>query len=190
MKEGTIVQFVCFITELDTVAFSTEWKGYTAALKGTRTKAMLYRQANGNDSNYRYISKLECPESEFQFLFIKERKSGRFSDSRVRNLQMGGYTTIQEQEPYKPSETDINIIAFIPHNDTDIGWYQQLSFFSGLNVHQAYFENCTYGYVLEFTVAAKHADTLLEQLDKRPGVQTGKYKTSLRNKVQHTAPAI
>ena len=190
MKEGTIVQFVCFITDLDTAAFAPEWQGYIATLKNSKTKTILYEQASSNDTNYRYISKLECPESDFQFSFIKERKSGRFSDSRVRNFQLGGYITTQQQEAYKPTNSDITIIAFIHHNETDISYYQQLSFFSSLNIHQAYYENCMYGYVLEFVVAAKQANALLEQLDKRHGVQVGMYKTSLRNKVRHAAHAV
>lgn len=189
MKEETIVQFVCFITDLETEEFGTEWKGYTETLKATKTKTILYRQTAG-ENIYRYVSKFEWPESDFQFTFMKERKSGRFSESKVRALQMGGYITIEQHENYAARSTDTTIIAFIHHNETDISYYKQLPSYSQLNIHQAYYENCNYGHVLEFIVPAKDTDALLLSLEKRPGVHVAVYKIAVKNKVRRLESSI
>jgi hypothetical protein len=190
MKQETIVQFVCFETTIGVEEFAAEWEGYTETLKANKTKAVLYRQAKGSQKSFSYISKFEWPESDFQFTFIKERKPGRFSEAGIRALQMGGYITIEQKEIYNVRNNDTVIIAFIHHRETDITYYHDLPFYRQLAIHQAYYENCSFGYVMEFTVPAEDAETLLGYLQKRPGVDAGLYGTSLLHKVRRLASSI
>ena len=160
MKQETIVQFVCFTTDLGMEEFAPELESRTGQFKNSNTKTMLYRMVTGNKNSFSYISKFEWPENEFQFVFKNDGRSGRFSEHRARALQIGGYKNIQQKKQYNKKDNDVTIIAFIHHHETNIAFYEELPFYSKLNIHQAYYENCTYGYVIEFFVQEENADAL------------------------------
>lgn len=182
MKQQTIVQFVGFATNIEKEEFAAEWKGYTETLNTAKTKTTLYGQLTAKRSSFRYVSKFEWPESDFQFTAIKEQKPGRFSESKVRVLQMGGYITTEEKTVYNETKNDTTVVAFISHNEYDIAYYEGLPLYSRLIIHQAYFESCTYGYIMEFTMPASVAEAFLPHLEKRPGVDAGMYNSGLFQK--------
>ena len=66
-------------------------------------------------------------------------------------------------------------MAFVSQGETELGFYEQQSF-RHLNIYEAYFENCAYGYVMEFFLAQEEAQILLPQLKARNGVEAGIYK--------------
>ena len=89
---------------------------------------------------------------------------------------MGGYITIQKKASYTDTDNDTTIIAFINHRENNVTYYSDLPLYSKLTIHQAYYESCTYGYVMEFIVAESDAETLLQHLEQRPGVEAAVYR--------------
>ena len=107
---------------------------------------------------------------------MNERRSEHFPEHNVKVVQIGGYLSLQVQRKRLEDEGDVKLIALISHGETDIDFYKQLLLFRHLNIHQAYYESCSYGYVMEFFVPEANADELLQLLKQRPGVETGIYK--------------
>ena len=68
------------------------------------------------------------------------------------------------------------MIAFLSHNEIDIDFYRRLPSFHHLDIYQAYYESCIYGYILELHTGEAHADELLQLLEKRNGVTAAIYK--------------
>jgi hypothetical protein len=110
---------------------------------------------------------------------MNERRAEHFPEHNVRVVQAGGYIKLQQKGRYSEQDGDIKLIAFVSHSENDIDFYTKLPLFRHLNIHQAYYESCSYGYVLEFFVPETDADELLTQLKQRPGVETGIYKECL-----------
>jgi hypothetical protein len=44
-----------------------------------------------------------------------------------------------------------------------------------MNIYEAYFENCTYSYIMEYYVPEKDASLLVEQLSAHGGIQVMTY---------------
>lgn len=176
MIKDTIVQFVCFVTNLELDEFAPKWEQYGKKLMNKKQEPDLQQQITESKNKFRYISQHEWPEQDFHFDFMNERKSEHFPEHNVRVVQIGGYITKQSKKRYTEEEDDIKVIAFVSHNETDIDFYRQLPLYRHLNIHQAFYESCSYGYVLEFFVPEKNSEELLLQLKQRPGVETGIYK--------------
>ena len=179
MKKDTIVQFVCFVTDHDLDAFGTEWENYAKKFIHKKTEPLLQQQAGETKNKFRYVSKHEWPTSDFQFKFMNERRSEHFPDHSVKVVQAGGYIPLQQENRYPEEADNIKLIAFISHDETDIESYRRLPLFHHLNIYQAYYENCTYGYVMEFFVPEKDSDELLLLLKQRTVLETGLYKECL-----------
>jgi hypothetical protein len=177
MKKDTIVQFVCFVTDIELDEFLPRWERYAKRLINNRAE-MTLQQAE-KKSRFRYISQHEWKDSDFQFTFINEKKSEHFPEQKVRVVQAGGYMPIQVKRRRNEENGDTKLIAFIGHDERDIDFYRNLPLYNHLNIHEAYYESCTYGYVLEFFVTEINVDELLYQLKQRPGVETGVYKECL-----------
>jgi hypothetical protein len=180
--KDTSVQFVCFITKLDLDEFEPEWERYSDKLMNKKVKPTLLQNTTERKNKYRFISKHEWPERDFHFSFINNRPSNYFPENKVKIVQAGGYIPIQMNKNLSGENDDLKLIAFINHNETDIEYYRRLPFFNNLNIFQAFYESCSYGYVLEFTVPEKNVDDLLIQLSQRHTVETGIYSECI---VQH-----
>lgn len=178
MKKDTIVQFVCFITNLPLDDFASKWERYAKRLMNNNSEVTLQQQAE-TKSRYRYISQHKWPDQDFQFSFMNERRSEHFPEHNVKVVQAGGYISLQVECMHNEDNGDIKLIAFVGHNETDIDFYRQLSLYRHLNIHQAYYESCTYGYIMEFFVPEADVAELVQQLKQRPGVETGIYKECL-----------
>lgn len=176
MKKDIIYQFVCFITNLELEEFAPKWEHYAKRLTNKKTEPALQQQVNGTKNRYRYLSQHAWPDQDFQFSFMDERRSEHFPEHNVKVLQIGGYVPLHADKRQPAEDSDVKLFSFISHNETDIEFYRQLPFYHRLNIYQAFYESCSYGYVMEFLVSEKNADELLFQLKQRMVVETGIYR--------------
>ncbi len=172
-----IVQFVGFITNLGFDEFVVKWEPFTKRLMNKHGDMMLQEQVE-KKSRFKYVSQHEWPQEDFQYAFMEGRRSETFPEHFVKVVQAGGYSPVQIE--YKQSDNGlIKVMAFIGHNENDINFYKQLSTRHHLNIYEAYYESCTYGYILEFFTKESQAEDLFRQLNDRIGVEAGMYKESL-----------
>ncbi|MES2850069.1 MAG: hypothetical protein V4685_13505 [Bacteroidota bacterium] len=190
MQQESIVHFVGFITDMNTEEFAAEWDGYAQTLKINKTKAVLYKQIKAGKNSYGYIAKFELPEEDFQLPSINERKPSSVSESRIRALQLGGYTAVKQEQVYNNRDNNTTIITFVQHNENDMVYYRDLPLYSQLSIHQAYYENSNYGYIMEFIVPEQDAETLLQHIEKRHLATAGLYSVTLQNKRNRLATSI
>ncbi len=177
MKKDTIFQFVCFITNLELDEFVPKWEHYAKRLMNKKTEPALLQLVAGTKNRFRYISQHEWPDQDFQFSFMDERRSEHFPEHNVKVVQTGGYIPLHVEKRHAEDDGDVKLISFISHNENDIEFYRRLTLYRHLNIYQAFYESCSYGYVLEFFVPEKDADELLFQLKQRPcATETGIYK--------------
>ncbi|MEO7982585.1 MAG: hypothetical protein ABI688_00760 [Bacteroidota bacterium] len=179
MTKDTIIQFVCFITNLELDAFIAKWEPYAKKLLHKKEEPNLQQLVTASKNKFRYISQHEWPDRDFTFTFMNERKSEHFPEHNVRVVQIGGYVSHVSNKKHTEMEDEHRLIAFIGHNENDLDFFRQLPLYRHLLIHQAFYESCMYGYVLEFFVPEKDAGELLLQLKQRPGVEAGIYKDCL-----------
>jgi hypothetical protein len=176
MIKDSIIQFVCFTTNLGTGEFIAEWEPYAKKLHPKRKEPNLLEQAGNGKNKFRYLSRHEWSDRDFHFSFLNEKKSELFTENRVRVVQLGGYVPLPSEKIISKQDDDALLVAFISHSETSIDFYKQLPGFHQLDIYQAYYESCAYGYILEFHIAEGGAEELLLQLQQRPGIETGVYK--------------
>jgi hypothetical protein len=180
MKNDKIIQFVAFITNLELDVFAPKWEHYAKRLMSGKTEPVLLQIVSGTKNRFRFISQHEWPDRDFQFSFMDERKSEHFPEHNVKVVQTGGYIPLRPEKRHVEEDGDVKLLAFISHNENDIEFYRNLSLFHHLNIYQAFYESCSYAYVLEFFVSEKNADQLMVQLKQRTSVnETGIYKECL-----------
>lgn len=176
MKKTTIVQFVCFVTDLGLDEFIPKWDRYANRLMNHNPETTL-QQHKATKSKFRYISQHEWQEGDFNFTFMNQKQSEHFPEHNVKVVQIGGYTLLKAENRKRTDKRNlIKLMAFINHDENDLDFYLQLSLFNQLNIYQPYYESCAYGYVMEFFVPEADADELVQQLKQRKGVETGIYK--------------
>ena len=174
MKKDNIVQFVGFTTGLETDEFTEKWEQYAKRLKHDKT-GMIIMQQTGTKNRFNFVSKHEWTDRDFQFSFMNQKRSEHFPEHNVKVVQMGGYLPIQVKGNQKQQPHEIKVMAFMHQPGTDLQPYKELSC-RYLNIYQAYYESCLYESILEFSVPASGSHTLLEELKKRAGIDTGIYK--------------
>jgi hypothetical protein len=177
MKKNTTVQFVGFITSVAADEFVTRWEPFAKQfIKGHGEMILEQAETKGK---FKYVSQFECPQEDFKFAFMKGRTSENFPDHFVKVAQLGGYTAMQIK--YKQGEDSklVKVIAFISHNENDIEFYKTLPSHKYLNIFEAFYENCMYGYILEFFSAEAQAPDLIQQLKDRVHAESAIYKECL-----------
>jgi hypothetical protein len=175
MKDTT-VQFVCFVTKAGPEQFIPEWEPYAKKLQHKKQEPHLLELSSDVKNRYHYISQHEWPDGDFNFSFMTKSRSEHFPDLNVQVVQLGGYMPMLPKKKYTEADDDIKLVAFIGHNETDIDFYRNLSQVRHLVIYEAFYESCTYGYILELTTREAHADELLQQLEKRTGVTAASYR--------------
>ncbi|MBI5858571.1 MAG: hypothetical protein HZB42_13105 [Sphingobacteriales bacterium] len=175
MKDS-IVQFVCFATNLTPDLFIPEWESFAKKLRHKKQEPNLLELASEAKNKFRYISQHVWPDRDFHFSFMNERKSEHFPEHKVRVVQAGGYVPLLSEKKYQQEDADVRLMAFVGHKETYIDAYRRMPHFHRLDIHQAYYESCAYGYILGFHVPEANADELLLLLQQRPGVEAGIYK--------------
>ena len=172
MSKYPVVQFVSFVTNLSPDQFIPEWEPYAKRLQYKKQEPELLQLVTIPNNKFRYMSQYKWPDPDFHFSFIHDRKS----EHNVRVLQVGGYIPLPAEKRKADKDDDTKLIAFVSHKETDIDAYRRLPLFHQLDIYQAYYESCAYGYVLEFFVPETDADELLRQVQQIPGVEAGIYK--------------
>ena len=175
MKKDSIVQFVCFITQLEPDEFAGTWEHYAKRFM-TKAKAITLQQESDVNARYKYISQHEWAGKDFRFAFMEGRNSEHFPEQKVKVIQAGGYMPMQIQYKGKTENGNNKVMAFIGHKETDIEFYKSLPYYRHLNIYEAYFESCTYAYVLEFFSPESAVTDLLQQLKGRPSVEAAAYR--------------
>ncbi len=179
MKKDTIIQFVCFATNLELDEFVPKWDRYAKKLLNKKPVPTLQQQVAKTKNKFRYVSQHEWPDQDFHFTFMTEKWSEHFPEHNVRVVQAGGYIPLEEKKRQPGEEGDIKLVSFVGHDENDIEYYRQLPLYRKLYIHQAYYESCSFGYVMYFFVSDAEVDELLHILKQRPGVETGIYKECL-----------
>lgn len=183
MKKDTIVQFICFITNLELNEFAPKWEQYAKRLLNSNSEPILQQKTPEAKNKYQYISQQAFRDIDVQLDFKNDKRSVYFPELNVKVVHAGGYIQLQKQNKHLEKEGETKIIAFLGHDENTTDFYSALPFYTALNIYQAYYESCTYSYVLEFFVPEKDAAELLSQLKSRQGIETGIYKECL---VAHT----
>lgn len=179
MIKEPIIQFVCFVTSLNPEQFIPEWERHAKKLAIKKNEAVLQTLTNQTKNKFRFISQHNWSGRDTAFSFMENRKSENFPELPVKVIHAGGYITIQAEQKKAPAEGTVKLIAFISHNENDIEEYRSLSMYSSLNIHQAYYESCLYGYILEFFVPEAQVTELIAVLKQHNGIEIGVYEEAL-----------
>lgn len=180
MSKDSIIQFIGFITPLETEKFLAQWEPYAKAFnKATSPENMSLQQEVNEKSKYRYVSLHEYKNQDFEFNFMKGKSSVYFPEQKVRVVQAGGYAPVQIASKYQNLHRDTKILVFLSHEEYDIAFYQQLPAYKSLSIYRAYYESCAYGNILEYHTAEDDAGELLQLLKLRPCAEAAAYKDCL-----------
>lgn len=175
MKKDTIVQFVGFITTLEFEDFMAKWEFFAKRFMKNNVKTTILEQS-APKSRFKYISQHQWPQEDFQPAFMEKKRSESFPEHTVKLVQFGGYTPLQVQSGKATEKGLMKVMAFISQNENDIEFYSKLEGFRHLNIYQAYYESCTYGYVMEYFAEEQQAAELIQQLKARHGNEVAAYK--------------
>lgn len=178
MKKDTIVQFVCFETPVDTDEFILQWEPYNKLV--SREQEVTLQQESAKKGRFRYVSQHRCHADDFQFVFKKGRRSAHSPEVEIRVREAGGYTPIQVECSHDSDTDESKILVFISTAEADLEGFRQLPDYHYLNIYQAYYESCTYSYILEFYIENNHAARLMELVKmQNRTAETGMYKECL-----------
>jgi hypothetical protein len=176
MKKDSIIQFTCFGTQMELDEFMPKWESYAKKfMPGTCTGLL---QDAGAKSRYKYVSQHEHTQNSDRLPIAKGRNEDHFAEPKVKVLQCGGYTILQAVNSRVNKDSCTKIMAFVSHSENDIDFYRQL-LPSSVNIFEAYYESCTYSYILEYFVPEIQAEDILQQLKSRHGVEVSVYKECL-----------
>ena len=179
MVKNTIVQFVGFATNLDADRFISDWDGYAKKEMHKKYEPVLLQQLPQTKHKFRFISQHEWPDTDVRLSFKNQKRSAYFPDQSVQIIQIGGYMPVQFKKGNPDKDGDTRVLAFVGHNENDLDFYRQLPNHNRLNIYQAYYESCAYGYVMEFFLKEKDITPLLVSLKQRSGVETAVYSECL-----------
>lgn len=181
MNNDTIVQFVCFVTNLAADQFVPKWKYFAQKLVVDQFKPELQEKLAKTTTKFRYISQHECGGDNFYFSFMKGRASEYFPEYAVKVINAGGYLPLELKKAYKQTKENVRLIACLTIYDTAIDHYRQLPLYLHLNIYKAYYESCLYSHIIEFIVPAMHAEELQQMLKHSHDTETGIYQECLVN---------
>lgn len=167
MKKESIVQFVCFATKLEPAEFSPLWKEFAKSSKADSIN--LYEVKKKEKSRFRYISRLSSHNADFRFAFMKGRNSDHFPEQTAKVIQLGGYSTIQQEGAKKKKPNEVKVMAFMEENTYALDFCKKQEY-SSLDIYQAYYENCKYSYIMEYVLPLTGVDSLVEKLTAHGGI--------------------
>jgi hypothetical protein len=151
------------------------WKPFASLLGKNRESILLQEKLAGNNgSRFSYISQHVCSPTDFNFAFVKGKRSTHLPENKASLKQVGGYLPIQIQSFHNKTKASTRILAFVAHGETELAFYQQQNM-EHLNIYEAYFENCAYGHVMEYFLQPGEAPRLLTELNNRTGVEAALY---------------
>jgi|SRR5690348_16392446 len=162
MTENTIVHFVCFETLLESEPFMKRWKEFTHS-SGSNADVII--QQSRKNKCYLYIAQHGFKSSDdLQFKFYGERSSSRIVQERIKATPIGGYTVLQSESANEAATGESKIFMFLADVRTDLNFYKETPFNGKLNIYEAYYQSCSYAYILEYFVQSGQAAALKEYL--------------------------
>ncbi len=173
-----MIYFVGFMTDIGFDEFVVKWEFYAKQVSSSHHSAVLQQETEAK-TRFKYVSQHKLKNDSISFSFMKGRSSEHFAEQKVKVVNLGGYSVVHNGNSHSQENSENRLIAFIGHNDTDISFYKDLLPLRQTNLYEAYYENCAFGYIMEFFPAEKDADDLLRQLKSRPGVEVSVYRESL-----------
>ena len=177
MKKNTIVQFVCFVTNLNFDDFTTPWEMFVKRFPSKNS--IMNLQETVGKSRFKYISQHQWPQEDFQFAFVQKKGNDAFPEHTVKVVQAGGYSPIQIKYSNQSDGNLVKIIAFIGHNEVDIDFYKKQPLARYTNIYQAYYESSSYAYVFEFFVEEQNMEPMMEIMKSRHAIEVAAYKDCL-----------
>jgi hypothetical protein len=175
MEKNSIVQFVCFVTDLEEESFVSAWSPFATELIEAPANVTLQQLVKTNHSDkFKYISQHACNPSDFKYSFMRGRSKEYLPDHRARIIQIGGYAAVQVQCMHNDTAGDVKVMAFLNVAEQDLGFYHRLTY-RHLNIFEAYFESCTYSHIMEFFIQEQEAASLVKQIRSKPGSDAAQY---------------
>ena len=179
MKDNAVVQFVGFETAVSLDDFSAQWERFAKRFFKQDIHEITLQQQVITRSRFRYISRNEWAEDNFQFNFMGGRGSDYFPDHRVKVVQAGGYSAVQMEFEQHPDSDVVEVIAFITEEKLDMDACRKLPH-KYLNIYQAYYQSCLYAHILEYYVPEPEAAQLVADLKRQfRQSEVGLYKECL-----------
>jgi hypothetical protein len=175
MQNENILQFVGYITQLNSEEFLLQWEGFVKGIKMGDSSVVL-QQGNETKGKYKFLSIHNCRKDEFNFDFMKSRKSRAFPEQKVKVMQTGGYINIGPSLKNISEESELRILAFLPPSFTNLDFFNQVPFKQCMRKYQAYYESCTYGHILEFFINEAELPVFMPQLIAGPTIDTAVYR--------------
>jgi len=173
MVKDKIVQFVSFETPLDEEQFITQWEQYNRSVNSDLDVTLHQSEKNGQ---FNYIALHRYAAGELKFSFTRAKKSSRNAEPQIKAKQAGGYLLVEEQRAGETHPDEKKVFAFSTAVFTKAADYKLLAQYGKLNIYNAYYENCQYGFILEFFVKGSQLPAFLEQLQTFDHFTTGVFK--------------
>ena len=180
MSDNKIVHFVWFETGLDPERFMNKWENF---VRSENSDIDVTLQESKSKNLFCYIAQHRCDVEEFQFIFTKAAKISRSKEAEIRVKQVGGYSIVQQENFGDAGKGESKVFAFINLARVDLKKYNKRQIQSRLNVYEAFYENCSYAYILEFFVKDKYVLELVEELKHYDIFDIGIYKECLLHAV-------
>lgn len=178
MKKEKIVQFVCFETPVTTDVFISQWELYNDMVK-VKQKVIL-QQESENKCKYQFVSQHSYSPDETQFIFKKNRRSSHVLEVEMRVKEIGGYSPLQIECNRDSDDEESKILLFLNCFENELDDYRSLPDYTHLNIYQAYYESCTYTFILEYFVNDANTEQLFEMMKtKKLSGDIGVYKECL-----------
>lgn len=173
MRIDKIVHFVYFETLLNGDDFLTRWEHYKRSAN-IDENVILQESKKGNV--FSYLAQHRCNSYEFKFTFTKGAKLTRAKQAEIKTKQLGGYSVIQLENAGNAKRDDYKLFIFIDNSFADISVYKETLPFGKLNIYKAYFENCSYSYILEYFIKSKDIPAFQENLHQLNASPPAVYK--------------
>lgn len=149
MTTDKIVHFVYFETLLCSEDFLVRWERYHSSAN-VDANVTLQESKKGNVCTY--MAKHSSSSDEFQFAFTKGAKSSRTKQTEIKQIQLGGYSIVQQQKEDGAGIDECTLFIFLDDAYANIDAYKQVQSSVKTNIYKAYFENCSYTYILEYFI--------------------------------------
>lgn len=162
MSDLKVVQFVIFETELDRGPFINRWEEYD---KSADSGNVTLQQSEG-ENIFKYLAQHTCLEGGLRFFFSKVSHSSRVRRTIISVKQAGGYIMLHSERTSETKTDERKVFAFFTSTGIDLNACRQIALPLKLNIYEAYYENCSYSYILEFFIKNKYVSELLTQLKK------------------------
>ncbi len=175
MQNENLLQFVGYITQLNSDEFLLQWESF-AKENRIKDSSVVLQQGIETKGKYKFLSIHNCRKDEFNFDFMKSRKSRVFPEQKVKVMQTGGYISIGPGLSSIEEEAELRILAFLSPSIINLDFFNQLPFSQSMKTYQAYYENCTYGHILEFFITEVELPVLMAQLTTGPIIDTAVYR--------------